>query len=375
MNQSEKSQSRSKVINKWTIGFGLIGLVIILLSVLLGIWLEDAQKDFEFLKIHAHGIKVFVEFFAHIGIALFIAAIFSFVIEFKDFTEYVERLLTHIVRDQKYLNKLSNEERINLRRDIDLVTLRAESNFGKAGDFYEFLTGIFDSIVKTCYRKEYEECCRYYIENDRLARLKTMKYCLVKGFQSNNLKITWRWGGRMDSKLNASDDIHSFIKNIELDIKIVSLNIDENYKYNIDNKKLIKTVIKTGETKAIPPKEIPIKKVEIEEFTYIEFSHEILETNNLRSDDFINISISDDIYVIPGDDPIVASRMAYPTQKPSFHYSFPESHLIHPLTPFKIHTTSKGYKINKMGKNEVHISFDDWLLPGHGVAVHWKVEQ
>lgn len=368
MNQLQILQSKSKVANKLTIVIGLTGLLIIFIFILLGIWLEEARQVSGLIKKYAHTIEVFFELFTHIGIAFFIAALFSFFIEFKDFTEYVERLLTRIVMDQEYLRKLSNEERINLRRDVDLATLRVESSLGRASEFYEFLTSVFDKVIKNCYRTNYEECYKYYVEDDHLTRKRTIKYFLFKGFQHDHLKITWQWGGKESPNLDVNE-IYNYIKNIELNIESKSLNMDVSYKYCAQEKILAKA---NKNNKDLMPDTINIEAKQTEGRIFIGFSFEIPGSDNLKLDDFIKVNIIDDLQILD-DDPVVIARMAYPTQSPSFHFSFPEGYLVRGLQPFKILTaSSKGYQISPMGKNETHIIFDEWILPGHGVAVYYR---
>jgi hypothetical protein len=66
----------------------------------------------------------------HIGTALIIFGLFSLFLEFKDFSEYIAKKLSHILMDKGYLEKLDRKQLMVLRQDVDRYALGAPAAEG-----------------------------------------------------------------------------------------------------------------------------------------------------------------------------------------------------------------------------------------------------
>jgi len=324
---------------------------------------------------------------AHLGVAFIIAGLVTLVLEIPDYNNYVADILADIVVREEYLQRLSQEQLIKLRRDCDTARLKL-SGEETHNSFYRFVfEETWDTLIKSHYRTEYTQTAVYTEKgapDNFLVKTQTIKYSLHKGVSEKPLEVPIAGIFEIDHELIKSQPLQAnnnqqtckftgeqccfeSCKPVEHQCTFFSALIlsidDKSYALDLGSEQLLLKPIPARASHA-DRSGIPIsfgRNLAGRKIGY-SIKHLIPEKEK------VDVTITETKLVRKTGE-ITGLKMSLPTKDGTFLFSFPEGSIVD--------ATYFGYRdVYPFEKKETHYVFArvaSWMLPGDGVALSWRV--
>ena len=289
---------------------------------------------------------------------------FSILLGFTDFMNYITRRLSGIVVENEYIEVLSRDQKLALKRTID-GNLFSKEAVESPDSLYSFIDKQIASILTTPYRREFHDHYTYrdseyedYWEQTN----KTVYHFYIHDFKDiydEDLKI--RFSNEMippmqdphladilrDYTIQIDDELLEYVKTD--DGAILKPNPNNQYlKQNIDVQ--MDSVPQGNSEKVRIHFSFCLDRRMFEEKNYVLVN---MDRRILLSKDENNL------YLI----------MSYPTKDMMLICEFHSGDYILEGTAFGFEPKSH---IKRFDKNSASIDIKEWIFPGHGAVVTWK---
>lgn len=349
---------------------------------------------------------ILANIFGIIGGACLASGIFSLLLGFEEFTNYIIGLFAKTLYEGAYIKSLTETARNDLRYKLDSMAYGEEATNKNRGP-YNFLTKNYPEFYNMPYREDYHEVSTYYI-NEKLPHNKLWcvdnktSYILNFGHMHDEwIKIPFgykadHYEDDLISAINAAG-ICSLLKNYEVTLGFIDSNEKINLKCYFDDCKKIQLQIATldnnGDTKweristdSSKPTTCKLQNGCVDIFSNISLSSESPKESEASSK--LTVSLDGEIFFrracFPDGTIVVGlAQETYECQKDSYTsltLSYPTLNF---FAEYNIdHTrkfvfSSRLFKLPKVHQqidediNEVRITARGWLLPGHGCGTAW----
>lgn len=131
-----------------------IGLVIILISIILSISMENKSPY----------LSIVIKLLESIGISIFIASIFSFAASSSDFVERVRKLLEEIIVKRNFLANIEPDKKKEVLRTLITPSDIELENFPNINDYYNYFINNIISVSSKNVRSNYNIRTKIYFD-------------------------------------------------------------------------------------------------------------------------------------------------------------------------------------------------------------------
>lgn len=133
-----------------------LGIAIVLIAALM-----DAQNPLEHRSFF---IGAFINFLTTIGVAILVAAIFSFASSTYDFVEKIRVLLEDIIVKRNFLSNIDPEGKKEALKSLIQPSISESNKYPNIGDYYGHFINKTLEIGKKCVRSNYQINARAFID-------------------------------------------------------------------------------------------------------------------------------------------------------------------------------------------------------------------
>jgi hypothetical protein len=314
------------------------------------------------------GWKNTSDFFEMLSGAFLTTGIFSILLTFTDFMNYVSRHLRQIVVEHSYLRALSKEQKLSFKKRID------EGIFGTNAindpeSLYSFIDEKTSKLIKSSYRREFHDL--YYYRNSESPDYWEVDnhttYIFYKNeMDTNNLSV-----GCTSKYIVPSGDkkLSEIIKKLKICIddttfELKPVEISSGEESGIEDMMLVPS------NKHIFKDNVPISA------EYIDHGHDkavkIKYDIKLSSELFKNKnSVSIEIerqHLAHKAETVLYLSMSYPTKDMLLTCNFEDGS--HRMTCAAFGFDPKFHKMRSEA-NSAFVDIKEWILTGHGAAISW----
>lgn len=333
----------------------LVAFIFILLSIILYITAY-------FLKTYIHVCPIWTDLLIMVAGSCLTTGAFSVLLGFSDFINYVAKRLTDIVINNSYLDSLSSDKKLDLKKAID------EQIFGNVAvsdsqSLYRFIDQRTGDIFKSPYRTEYHD--QYIFKNSVYDDFWSLEnhtcYCLREGAVDGSRHSVPFHGGFLipNEDVLEKDDFFTCIINIGKD-KLKTVKTGKAFKLSPDpNNKHLKNDIEI--TSRISTDNNICK-------WYIDFDISLPDAmiNDYNKSVIVDFTTNRLYYKL---DNVVFLTMSYPTKDVFMACEIQDG-------DFKMQCCAFGFDADshviRLSDNSASIDLKEWLLPGHGAVITWQ---
>lgn len=316
------------------------------------------------------------KFMRFIATGFLTTGLFSILLNFFDFIDYVTRRLRSIVVEHTYLRTLSGEIKLRFRKIID------EDLFGKdalreRGSLYYFLDEKLTDLFRAPYRDEFHD--NYYFDEydeNLMVQENHTSYTLHRN-QATSVKIMWSHVIQKSENTKLTDHLRTMKVEICRDAfefdRDHALKLEENggvakeirFKPSYDNSYFIEPILINV------PNLVGAISTELESSERripINFELEITEQMFDDYHDSVVVNIKSDL-LIPKKDNLIMLRTTFPTKDLYLSCEFKFGNFQTQTCAFGF-GPQVGYKTREK-INSAFVDIKEWVLPGHGAVIAW----
>lgn len=328
--------------NIWLWGFVLIGASILFY------WLYREYKCTHLLL---------SDIFKLIAGSSLTAGLFSVLLGFTDFIDYVTYRLRDIIVHKEYLNTLSEPEQVKLKGDID------EAVYGKdaikdPNSLYTFLKDKLTVLFRSGFRSKFNEEYIYRSSNTKEDYWVVENHTIYRYHRNKEPKFSLFFGYQTDLLEKMEEDFE-FLRKMVIKID------DETFHFKKKN----------GKHYLIADNENEYMKNDLEMYYSVSLEKKLLDLNfelevadNLfREKDSVLVNITTE-YLSHKTDNHLTFRMTKPTQDLSISFTFLDG---------KYQMSCSGFGFNPAQhvrtekENFAKVVITEWIMPGHGAVISW----
>lgn len=293
--------------------------------------------------------------------SLLTTGIFSILIGFSDFMNYVSHRLREIVVENSYLKTLSRDQQLKFKETID-QQIFGEATIKDPESLYSFINQRVSNALRTPFRREFHNHFYYY--NSDLAdywRVENRSSYILYKNGSNNKSIDIPFANDTVFPKNCDK---SELKSIKYEIKIGNANF--NLKYEKEVYTLVGDGLATNDYNNFP---VSVETTEESDrikksirFT-IKVPDELFNNNS-----FIYVKIFREQLYHKSDN-IMFLRMTYPTKDVLLSCEMKDGR------NYKMDCCAFGFDrqahILYEAPNSASVNLKEWILSGHGAVISW----
>lgn len=297
-----------------------IGLIILLTAVIISNY--KVEKNIF--------LKIFIETYQTIGIAVIVAAIFTYASGTSEFIEQIRKLLEDIIVKRNFLRNIDFDSKMDALRSLVKPSTKQKNIYSNIESYYDFYLAQTMGISKKCVRSNYHINCRAYVDHqlNKIAIDSTYSYRIYRtheGFE----KIT----------VGFQEQEHDSF------VHYISINAPDGKRERLDKDKIeLISELKGGENDRIA-------HIDIDE---IGKGHDRLD---------IELKITEYGYDHWN---LIKFKALQPTDGFQFHLHCDDDIGIREHCVFVVGST---YFVDKDSKNQLSISCNQWINEGSGLTV------
>ena len=155
--QSKENYSTAYFFRKFFHRYFWIGLIILLTAVIINNYKIE----------HNIFLKIFIESYQTIGIAVIVAAIFTYASGTSEFIEQIRKLLEDIIVKRNFLRNIDFESKMDALKSLVKPSTKQKYIYCNIESYYEFYLTQTMTISKKSVRSNYHINCRAYLDKGK----------------------------------------------------------------------------------------------------------------------------------------------------------------------------------------------------------------